>query len=148
MTEIIRVPALAWHECQESDTIRDRTKRLSPRGSQIGVSMEELPPGCNTGVAHYHTKEEEHLFVLGGAMEVRRGKEWFPVAAGDYLCFPAGDPREHKFRNRHDEPCQYVMFGTRCEDDVVVYPDNEAVYVRQIDRVLRDAEHPNPHRDD
>jgi uncharacterized cupin superfamily protein len=148
MSDVKHVPDLEWHEWRETDTIRDRSKHLSPRNAHVGVCLTELPPGCNTGVAHYHMKEEEHLYVLEGSMEVRLGKDWLRVGAGDYMHFPAGEPREHKFRNPFDAPCRYLFLGERFDDEVVVYPDNEAVAVRMLRMCLRKAEHPSPERDD
>jgi uncharacterized cupin superfamily protein len=81
-------------------------------------------------------------------MEVRLGKEWYGVTAGDYLCFPAGDPREHKFRNRSAAPCRYLFLGERFPDDVIVYPDTEAVRVRSLRKVVRMSDHPCPEIDD
>ena len=142
------VDDLEWLEYRESPTIRGRAKPLSPKGSHLGVTYWELPPGCNTGTAHYHMKEEEHLYVLEGTMEVRLGKDWYRVAAGDYLCFLAGDPREHKFRNSGDAPCRYVFLGERFSDEVVVYPDTQAVRVRLLRQALHRTDHPCPEIDD
>jgi uncharacterized cupin superfamily protein len=142
------VDDMEWQEWWQSPTIGGRGKRLSPRGAHIGVNFEELPPGANSGTAHYHMKEEEHLYVMEGSMEVRLGKEWYTVVAGDYLCFPAGDPREHKFRNRFDAPCRFLFFGEHFPDEVCVYPDNQTVGVRLLRKALRDIEHPSPEIDD
>lgn len=65
-------------------------------------------------------------------MEVRLGKEWFPMGPGDYVCFEAGDAHEHKFRNRSDAPCRFLLLGERFEDDVIVYPDVDQVGVRLL----------------
>jgi uncharacterized cupin superfamily protein len=142
------VPDMEWQDWFESATRGGRGKRLSPKGSHLGFNVEELPPGYNTGTAHYHMKEEEHLYVLEGAMEVRLGKEWHRVQPGDYMCFLAGDPREHKFRNPFSEPCRYIFLGERFQDEVCVYPDNEAVGVRLLRKALRAVEHPCPELDD
>ena len=43
-------------------------KALSDIGAmaKIGFGVIELAPGCNTLPAHYHTHEDEHLYVLEG----------------------------------------------------------------------------------
>ena len=37
-------------------------------GSHVGVALEELPPGKTSNRLHYHMLEEEHVFVLEGAL--------------------------------------------------------------------------------
>ena len=141
---VCHVPDMEWQEWRVSPTIQSRGKRMSPKGAHLGVQIEELPPGCNTGTAHYHMKEEEHLYVLEGAMEVRLGKDLHTVKPGDYMCFLAGEPLEHKFRNPFDTACRYIFLGDHFKDEVVVYPDNEAVGVRLLRKALRAVEHPSP----
>jgi uncharacterized cupin superfamily protein len=72
--------------------IRYRHLTLAAMGEdyRVGVAIEELDPGMRSNPAHYHFKEEEHVFVLEGAMTIRFGDEHFPVKAGGYCCFPAG----------------------------------------------------------
>ncbi len=39
----------------------------------------EQPSKCNTKPGHWHSKEEEHLFVLSGAATLHLGSEVFPM---------------------------------------------------------------------
>lgn len=149
MSKVLKSNELDWSEWRESPTIGMRYKAFTPDPSfHIGVGISELAPGCNTGTAHYHMKEEEHVFVLEGSMEVRLGKEWQRLDPGDYLCFRAGDPTEHKFRNPFAVPCRYLMFGERMRDDVVVYPDVNAARVRLLRDAVRIGSVPVPEIDD
>ena len=136
MTKPIKVYELHWSEWsdpEEGEHTRIRFQKLSSGESvHIGVEICELAPGCNTAPAHYHMKEEEHTYVLSGAMDVRLGDQWVRFGSGEYLRFQAGDPRAHMFRNPFDEPCRYLMFGERHRDEVVVYPDEEKVHVRLL----------------
>ena len=49
------------------------------RGEQVqsGLGLMELPSGCNTKPGHWHSKEEEHLFVLSGVATPRLGAKCF-----------------------------------------------------------------------
>jgi len=37
-------------------------------GTQVSVSMEELPPGRQANQAHYHLLQEEHLYLIEGSL--------------------------------------------------------------------------------
>lgn len=91
--------------------------------AKVGVGLLELPPGAHTRPAHYHTREEEHLYVLSGAGNLHLGDETFALAAGSYVCFPANQAAAHYIHNTGSEPLRYLMIGERLDDDVVRYPD-------------------------
>jgi uncharacterized cupin superfamily protein len=38
---------------------------------------------------------------------------------GDAACWPAGAANAHQVVNRSDEPCTYVIFGTRMAHEVI-----------------------------
>ena len=140
---------LEWSEYRETDQIRWRYKYFpDPDRCHVGWGIVELPPGCHTGTAHYHMKEEEQLYVFSGRMEVRLGGDWHPIGPGDYLWFPAGEPTEHKLRNRTDQPCRFFLLGERKPDEVVVYPDTEQVHVRLLMQVFGRPEEKREPADD
>lgn len=89
--------------------------------SKIGFGLLELSPGCNTLPAHYHTREEEHLYVLEGAGTLHLGAETFPLEKGSYVNFPAGQAIPHFVSNESDALLKYIMVGERIEGDEVVY---------------------------
>ena len=98
--------------------------------SQVGVSMEELAPGKQAYPAHYHMLEEEHLLVLEGKAMLRLGEKSFELAAGSYVCFPAGQRAGHALINNGDAPCRYLIIGERNPHDVIMYTDSGRVGVR------------------
>jgi len=90
--------------------------------SKIGFGIVELSPGCNTLPGHYHSKEEEHLYVLEGTGTLHLGEETYHLVRGSYVNFPAGQKIPHYVSNESDQPLKYIMVGERLEDDKVVYP--------------------------
>ncbi|HTK99709.1 MAG TPA: cupin domain-containing protein [Pseudomonadales bacterium] len=90
--------------------------------SKVGVGLLELPPGSNTKPAHWHTKEEEHLYVLSGRATLHLGARQFELRAGSFVCFPAGQAEAHYIDNTGTEACTYLIVGERIGDDEVVYP--------------------------
>ncbi len=103
-------------------------RALSDAGgdARIGFGLLELSPGCNTLPAHYHTLEEEHLYVLDGEGLLYLGDNVFPLGPGSYVNFPAGQPYAHYLANESDQPLRYLMVGERLEADTVVYAPRAA----------------------
>ncbi len=87
--------------------------------AKLGVGLLELPPGCDTRPAHWHSLEEEHLFALAGRALLHLGSEQHELRPGSYVCFPAGQPLLHCLENPGDEPFRYLMLGERIPADRV-----------------------------
>jgi uncharacterized cupin superfamily protein len=98
----------------------------------VGVAIEELAPGKQSSPAHYHIHEEEHVFILEGALTVRIGAETYDMTAGDYVCFPAGQRAGHCLINNSGATCRYVIVGERNPNEVVVYTDSNKVLLRAL----------------
>ncbi|MWV65790.1 cupin domain-containing protein [Halorubrum sp. JWXQ-INN 858] len=100
-------------------------------GERIGCSLYLLPPGERSWPYHYHTNNEEAMYVLSGSGTVRLDDEAHPVSPDDYVAFPADESGAHRVVNDGDEPLRYLVISTMSEPDVTVYPDSEkfGVYV-------------------
>lgn len=99
-----------------------RGKALCDAGgapAKVGVGLCELPAGSDTTPAHYHTREEEHLYALSGEATLVLGDQEFALYAGSYVCFPAGQALHHHLVNRSSEVFRYLMVGERLADDEV-----------------------------
>jgi uncharacterized cupin superfamily protein len=108
---------------------------------RVGVAIEELPAGKQSAPAHYHIFEEEHVFVLEGALTLRLGAETFHMKAGDYVCFPAGQQAGHCLLNEGDAACRYVIVGEKNRTEVAVYTHSRKVLVRALgNRALFDLD--------
>ena len=101
---------------------------------RVGVAIEELEPGRQSAPAHYHMLEEEHVYVLEGALTARIGAGEHEMKAGDYVCFPAGQKAGHCLINDGGATCRYVIVGERNPNEVVVYTDSRKVLVRSLGR--------------
>jgi uncharacterized cupin superfamily protein len=112
-----------WQVWYESTNREIRGKGLCDVGgeSKIGFGILELPPGSDTRPSHYHTHEEEHLFVLSGSSTLCLGPKKFELEPGSYVCFPAGQEHPHHLVNNSDDVLRYVMVGERLDADEVMY---------------------------
>jgi uncharacterized cupin superfamily protein len=129
---------LAWQEWSDIPrfALRYRHLTLAAVGEdyRVGVAIEELGPGKQSSPAHYHIFEEEHVYILEGALTLRLGAETHEMRAGDYACFPAGQKAEHCFVNNSGASCRYVIVGERNPREVAVYTDSNKVLVRALGR--------------
>ena len=109
-------------------------------GTHVGVCLEVLEPGKQSNPAHYHMLEEEHLLILEGKVTLRLGDRTYPMSAGDYVCFPAGQKAGHALVNDSAAPCRYLVIGERDPNDVIVYTDSGRVGVRLTGEGYRKSE--------
>ena len=129
---------LAWTEWSDIPRFATRyqhlTRAVLGEEYRVGVAIEELPPGKQSAVAHYHIFEEEHIYMLDGAATLRLGAETHVMKAGDYVCFPAGQKAGHCLINQGSAPCRYVVLGERHPNEVSVHTDTNKVAVRALGR--------------
>ncbi|MBN1240899.1 MAG: cupin domain-containing protein [Gammaproteobacteria bacterium] len=92
--------------------------------TQFGVNLTRLPPGCWSSQRHWHTDEDEFVFVVEGevVLVTEAGEE--TLRAGDCAGFRAGEPDGHHIQNRTGADAVVLEVGTRRpQDDEVFYPD-------------------------
>ena len=105
----------------------DRHLGYSTGGRGIGCSWYEVPPGKTAWPYHYHTANEESLYVLEGTGTMRIGKQEVAVGPGDYISFPVGPDHAHQLINSGDTPLRYLCFSTMHLVEVVGYPDSDKI---------------------
>jgi uncharacterized cupin superfamily protein len=129
---------VAWTDVSDVPRFASRYRHLTLAAVgadyRVGVSIEELPPGRQSAPAHYHVFEEEHVYILEGALTARIGAESYAMKAGDYVCFPAGQKAGHCLVNDSGAACRYVIVGERNPNEVAVYTDSNKVLVRALGR--------------
>jgi len=121
MKRPIREAELAWEVFAAGTAGELRFKALCDVGgrSKVGVALMELPAKSDTSPAHWHSLEEEHLYVLAGRATLHLGAERLALEPGSYVCFPAGQAVAHMLENTFAEPFRYLMIGERIAGDLV-----------------------------
>ena len=139
----IAIDSVPWTEWSQGVRFQSRYRVLSntrKEGRKIGVAYEELPPGKQSCPFHYHMLEEEHIIALEGEATLRLGDERYPIKAGDYVGFPAGQRAGHCLVNESDAPFRFIVIGDHQPGDACVYPDSGKVAVGGLGVILRDTE--------
>ncbi|MBW4699310.1 MAG: cupin domain-containing protein [Aphanocapsa lilacina HA4352-LM1] len=116
----------------------DRTLWISEAGglNQFGALIEELQPGSRSSIKHWHSVEDEMVFVLEGEITLIEGVEEKLLRAGDAATFRAGVPIGHYLENRSRSVTRCFVVGTRAPIDTITCPDHDRICYR--DRSLPD----------
>lgn len=91
--------------------------------TQFGANVETLLPGERSSVFHWHSAEDEVVYILEGAVTLREGQQTTLLQAGDAAAFRAGVPVGHCLENRSVLPVRFLTVGTRAPKDTITYPE-------------------------
>lgn len=117
---------LDWTEYDNGEhSFRRKELGEAADGAQLGCSLYELDPGTRSWPYHYHTANEEAVFVLSGSGTLRGADGERDLRSGDFVTLPADESGGHQIVNDGDEPLRYLMVSTMVEPDVTVYPEME-----------------------
>ena len=92
--------------------------------SQFGVNLLRLVPGGWSSQRHWHSSEDEFIYVLSGEVVLFTDSGEEVLRAGDCAGFAAGVPDGHHLQNRSEREALVLEIGSRHRDvDVCQYPD-------------------------
>ena len=97
--------------------------------SKVGVNLVTLAPDGQSALRHWHTLEEEFVYVLQGQVVLITDAGEQTLKAGMCAGYPAGARDGHHFVNRSHAPAQYLEIGNRTEGDNAFYPDDDLMWV-------------------
>lgn len=99
--------------------------------TQFGVNLLHLPPGCWSSQRHWHTAEDEFVFVLEGEVVLVTDDGEELLEAGDCAGFKAAVANGHQLQNRSNRDARVLEIGTRqAQNDEVFYPDIDLVALK------------------
>lgn len=91
--------------------------------TRIGVNQTTLMPGKESSMRHWHTREDEFVFVLEGEVVLKTDAGEQVLGAGMCAGFRAGVEDGHQFINRSARPAVYLEISNRDAEDGAHYPD-------------------------
>ena len=101
--------------------------------TQFGVNRLQLPPGSWSSQRHWHSAEDEFMYVISGEIVLIMDDGEEVLRAGDCAAFPANTPNGHHIVNKSGEVAICLEVGSRNPGDRVVYPDIDLLFDPQID---------------
>ncbi len=88
-----------------------------------GVNLVDLEPGSWSAQRHWHTREDEFVYVVSGELTLVTDEGEQVLTPGMVAGFPAGDANGHHLVNKSDAVATYLEIGDRIAADEVFYPD-------------------------
>lgn len=124
--KIVHSEDVPWQEIKRDGTLLFRRRALAQAGGgkDIGTSYYVVEPGKALFLYHYHTANEEAIFVLGGEGKIRLPDGEHPLGAGDYVALPAGPHSAHQVWAGDDAPLRLLVISTMIDPEIVGYPDS------------------------
>lgn len=96
--------------------------------TQFGVNLMRLAPGVWTSQRHWHSHEDEFVFVVSGEVVLVEDEGETVLRAGDCAGFKAGVPNGHHIQNRSDAEAVLLEIGSRMPGvDSADYPDLDMI---------------------
>lgn len=100
--------------------------------TQFGALIEVFEPGSLSSLKHWHSAEDELIYVLDGEVTLIEGDTETILRAGDAAAFKAGTAIGHRLHNRSDRPTRCLVVGTRAPVGVITYPDHDRVVIGTV----------------
>ena len=88
-----------------------------------GTGAARLPPGNWSSQRHWHSQEDEFVYVLQGELTLIEDDGETLLRAGDCAVFPKGSGNGHHMINRADSTALYLEVGSRSRTDVITCSD-------------------------
>ncbi|HUQ05013.1 MAG TPA: cupin domain-containing protein [Kofleriaceae bacterium] len=103
---------------------REKRALGDPLGlTKVGVNLTTLMPGKESSMRHWHTHEDELIYVLEGEVTLVTDDGEQLLTPGTYAGFPAGTQLGHQLVNRSDQPARYLEVSNRHPEDSATYTD-------------------------
>ena len=94
----------------------------------LGVNISRVPPGTWSSQRHWHTHEDEFVWVVEGEVVLVTDAGEEILRAGDCAAFKAGDANGHHLINRGDRDAFVLQVSSRDDgNDRCDYPDLDMI---------------------
>jgi len=91
----------------------------------FGVNLVTLKPGAISSLRHYHTLQDEFIYVLSGRPTLHTDAGYTQLEPGMCAGFKAGSGNGHRLLNETHEEAVYLEVGDRTPGDEGEYPDDD-----------------------
>lgn len=100
-------------------------RRLGNAGGlkDFGVNLMTLPPGGWSSQRHWHSHEDEFVYVIEGELMLVENQGRTTLQAGECAAFPKGTGNGHHMINESARVAIYLEVGSRHPDDLTTCSD-------------------------
>jgi uncharacterized cupin superfamily protein len=100
-------------------------QRLGDAGGlrDFGINLMRLPPGNWSSQRHWHSDEDEFVYLLEGGLTLVEDGGQTLMYAGDCAAFAKGTGNGHHFINKSSAMAIYLEVGSRSPHDLTTCSD-------------------------
>ena len=91
--------------------------------TRYGVNLVRLPPETMSSQRHWHSRQDEFVYVLEGELVLVTDEGEQALGPGMVAGFPANSGNGHHLVNRSGRDAVYLEVGDRTDGDETEYPD-------------------------
>jgi uncharacterized cupin superfamily protein len=95
--------------------------------TNFGVNLVTLKPGSCSSIRHWHSHQDEFIYIIQGEVTLITNSGETILQAGNMAGFAAGKPDGHHLINYSDAIAIYLEIGDRTAGDTANYPDTDLV---------------------
>ena len=119
---------------------RERVRLGDAAGlTQFGVNLLRLPPGAWSSQRHWHTGEDEFVYVVSGEVVLVTDSGEEVLNTGECAGFKANDGNGHCLQNRSGQDAVVLEIGSRVATSVAYYSDIDMMVSPEIGYTHRDG---------
>ena len=117
--------ATSYPEPYRAENQKRWNRRLGDHAGlkNFGVNLTRIVPGGQSSARHWHSKQDEFVYVVSGTVTLETNAGEQVLQAGSCAGFPQGAPDGHRFVNRSGEDVLLLVVGDRTGEDEITYPD-------------------------
>ena len=119
-------PFFSWMNAREKRALGDVFGLAN-----FGVNLTKLMPGGISALRHYHTRQDEFIYILEGHPTLVTDVGDSELSPGMCAGFKAGTGDAHMLINRSDADVVYLEVGDRTPGDTGAYPDDDLAAVTE-----------------
>ena len=105
--------------------------------TQLGINLSRLAPGAISALRHWHTGEDEFVYIVSGEPTLVCDSGEQQLRPGHVAGFPAGSGDGHRLENRTGGDAVFLEIGTRATADRVHYSDDDLVLYKTVSAPAR-----------
>ena len=95
----------------------------------FGVVLVDLEPGAWSAQRHWHTEEDEFVYVMNGELTLITDEGETVLGEGMVCGFAAGRTNGHHLVNKSSSPATFLVVGDRRAGDEAFYPDVDLQFI-------------------
>jgi uncharacterized cupin superfamily protein len=121
-------------------------RRLGDAGGlrDFGVNLMTLPPGGWSSQRHWHSHEDEFVYVLEGELKLVENDGETVLRAGECAAFAKGTGNGHHLINESSATAVYLEIGSRNPNDLTTCSDADMMSSNADGRFVRKDGSPYP----